>query len=126
MLTPLGDITTRGTRIFLSNYTLDVVAPCSGLTIVLPLFILSLYYLYIVDAPLWKKAFMALLTLPVAMLVNAVRVSLIGIVGELRGAKAADTFHDYSGILTVIAGFAALIFIAQEMKCSRVSDEITL
>jgi exosortase len=125
-LTPLGDVTTRGTRIFLSNYTLDVVAPCSGLTIVLPLFILSIYYLYIMDAPLWKKLFLAFLTLPVAMLVNAVRVGLIGVVGELKGAKAADIFHDYSGILTVVAGFAALFFIAQEMKCSRLSEEITL
>lgn len=126
LLTPLGDVTTRGTRIQLTNYTLDVVAPCSGLTIVLPLFILSLYYLYIVDAPLWKKVFLALLTLPVAMIVNAVRVALIGVVGEFYGTKAADTFHDYSGILTVIAGFAALIFIAQEIKCSRLSEEITL
>lgn len=126
LLLPLGDVVTRGTRIFLSNYTLDVVAPCSGLTIVLPLFILSLYYLYIVDAPLWKKGFLALLTIPVAMVVNAVRVALIGVVGEFYGSKAADTFHDYSGILTVVAGFAALIFIAQEMKCSRISEEITL
>lgn len=126
LLMPLGDVVTRGTRIFLSNYTLDVVAPCSGLTIVLPLFVLSLYYLYIIDAPFWKKGLLALLTLPVAMIVNALRVALIGIVGEFYGAKAADTFHDYSGILTVVAGFAALIFIAQEMKCSRISEEITL
>lgn len=126
LLTPLGDVVTRGTRIFLHNYTLDVVAPCSGLTIVLPLFVLSFYYLYMVDAPLWKKGVLVLLTIPVALVVNAVRVALIGVVGEFYGATAADTFHDYSGLITVAAGFAVLILIAQEIKCSHISEEITL
>ena len=121
-----GDVKVEGTRLHTSSYTLEVIAPCSGLTIVLPLMVLASYYLYIVNAPLWKKMFIFALTIPVALVVNAVRIALIGMVGETVSAKAAAAFHDYSGLITLICGFAALIFVAKEMRCNQISDEIAL
>jgi len=126
LLQPLGDITVQGTRIHMANYTLDVVAPCSGLTIVLPLFILTTYYMYIVAAPVWKKILMVALTLPISMVVNAFRVAITGLAGDMYGHKAGEAVHDYGGLVTVMVGFAVLYFIAQELKCHRLSDEITL
>jgi exosortase len=124
LLKPFGDVTVEGTQLHLGSYTLNVIAPCSGLTIVLPLLVLAVYYLYIIDGPFWKKAFLTALTFPVAMIVNAVRVALIGVVGEAMGAGVAAAFHDYSGLITVVLGFAVLIFIAKEMRCHQLSDEI--
>lgn len=124
LLKPFGDVMVEGTQLHLGGYTLNVIAPCSGLTIVLPLLVLAVYYLYIIDAPLWKKVFLTALTFPVAMVVNAVRVALIGVVGEAMGAKVATAFHDYSGLITVILGFGVLIFIAKEIRCHQLSDEI--
>lgn len=121
-----GEAKVDGTRIHLSSYTLDVIAPCSGLTIILPLMVLAAYYLYIVNAPLWKKLFIFGLTIPVALIVNALRIALIGMVGETISAKAAAAFHDYSGLITLVCGFAALILVAQEMRCNQISDEIAL
>ena len=121
-----GELTVEGSRIHLTNYTLDVIAPCSGLTIILPLMVLAAYYLYLVNAPLWKKLFIFALTIPVALIVNAVRIALIGMVGEIFSAASAATFHDYSGLLTLVCGFAALIFVAKEMRCNQISDEIAL
>lgn len=126
LLKPFSDLTVQGTRIILPNYTMDVVAPCSGLTIVLPLFILTTYYMYIVAAPVWKRLLLIALTLPIAMIVNAFRVAITGLVGDLFGQKAGEAAHDYGGFLTVAVGFAVLYFIAQEMKCHRLSEEITL
>ena len=124
LLRPFGEATVEGTRIHLSSYTLDVIAPCSGMTIILPLLVLTVFYLYIVVAPLWKKAGIFLFAIPVALLTNAVRVALIGVVGESFGPKAAATFHDWSGIITVAAGFAALFYVAKEVKCNQILDEI--
>lgn len=126
LLQPLGDISVQGTRIHMANYTLDVVAPCSGLTIVLPLFILTTYYMYIVAAPTWKKLLMIALTLPISMVVNAFRVAITGLAGDMYGENAGKAVHDYGGLVTVMIGFAVLYFIAQELKCHRLSDEITL
>ena len=126
LLQPLGNITVQGTRIHMENYVLDVVAPCSGLTIVLPLFILTTYYIYIVAAPTWKKLLMIALTLPISMVVNAFRVAITGLAGDMYGDKAGEAVHDYGGLVTVMVGFAVLYFIAQELKCHRLSDEITL
>jgi exosortase len=126
LLRPFGDVRVEGTQLHLNDYSLNVIAPCSGLTIVLPIMALAVYYLYMIAAPFWKKAVLFALTFPVAMSVNAVRVALIALVGEAFGAHAADTFHDYSGLITVVLGFLALIFIAQEMRCNRIHDEIAL
>jgi exosortase len=126
LLKPMGDVTVQGTRIILPNYTMEVIAPCSGLTIVLPLFILTIYYMYIVAAPVWKKLTLIALTLPIAMIVNAFRVAITGLVGDMFGTKAGEAAHDYGGLITVAVGFAVLYFIAQEMKCHRIADEITL
>ena len=126
LLKPIGDVVVEGTRIHLPTYTLDVIAPCSGMTIILPLLVLTLYYLYMVVAPMSKKTTIFLLTIPIALIVNSVRVALIGVVGESFGGKAAATFHDWSGIITVAAGFASLFYIAKEMKCSQTSDDIVL
>ena len=121
-----GEVNLEGTRVHLSNYTLDVIPACSGLTIILPLMVLAAYYLYIVEAPLWKKLFIFALTIPVALVVNAVRIALIGMVGETISARAAGAFHDYSGLITLVCGFAALILVAKEMRCNQISDEIAL
>jgi len=126
LLKPFGEVRIEGTQMHLNDYTLNVIAPCSGLTIVLPIMVLALYYLYIINAPFWKKAVLFGLTFPIAMLVNAIRVALIAIVGDLYGGRAADTFHDYSGMITVVLGFVALVFIAQEMRCNKIHDEIAL
>ncbi len=126
LLKPLGDITVQGTQIHMANYTLNVIAPCSGLTIVLPLFILTAYYMYLVAAPTWKRVVLIGLTLPIAMIVNAVRVAITGLVGDMYGEKAGQAAHDYGGFVTVGVGFVVLYFIAQEMKCHRLSDEIML
>ncbi len=126
LLRPFGDVRVDGTQLHVGEYTLDVIAPCSGLTIVLPLFVLAVYYLFMVQAPLWKKALLTALTFPVAMGTNAVRVALIGVVGESFGSHAANTFHDYSGLLTVVLGFVVLYLIAKEMQCHQLSDDLAL
>ncbi|MBC7529134.1 MAG: exosortase/archaeosortase family protein [Chthonomonadaceae bacterium] len=126
LLKPFGDVTVEGTRIHLPSYTLDVIAPCSGMTIILPLLVLTVFYLYMVVAPLWKKVGLFLFAVPTALIVNSVRVALIGVVGESFGGKAAETFHDWSGFITVGAGFAVLFYVAKEIKCNQVSDDIVL
>ncbi len=126
LLKVFGEVNVEGTRIHLSSYTLDVIAPCSGMTIILPLLVLTVYYLYLMVSPLWKKVVIFLLAIPISLIVNAVRVALIGVVGEAFGGKAAANFHDYSGFLTVGAGFAVLFYVAKEMKCSQISDDIVL
>ena len=126
LLRPFSELKIEGTQLHLPNYSLNVIAPCSGLTIVLPIVVLAVYYLYLIDAPRWKKMIILGLTFPVAMFVNAIRVALIGLVGEIVSAKAGNAFHDSSGMITTVLGFILLIVIAREMKCHQIHEEIAL
>jgi exosortase len=124
ILRPFGDVKVEGTQLHFGGFALNVIAPCSGLTILLPLVVLAAFYLYIIVAPAWKKATLAVIVVPLAMVVNAVRVALIAVVGEAMGQHVADSFHDYSGLITVALGFGALMLIAREIKCDQIADDI--
>jgi len=56
---------------------------------------------------------------PLAILINAVRIVLIGLVGELFSAEWALRFHDYSGFIVLIIGFAILFNMAHWLRCEK-------
>jgi exosortase len=126
LVKPFSESSVEGTLLHLGDYTVYVAAPCSGLTIVLPLLLVAAYYLYIVEAPAWKKMALLGLTFPIAMAVNSVRVALIGLVGEAYGHNAGAAFHDYSGIITLLVGSTVFFYLANEMKCARLYEGVTL
>jgi exosortase/archaeosortase family protein len=52
-------------------------------------------------------------------LINGLRIALIGMVGECISSEAAHVFHDYSGIITLVLGFAVLFSIAKALGCRK-------
>ena len=107
----------QGNLIHLEDFTLFVDVPCSGFKLLLSLLTVSAAFAYLVDGPARKRFGLFLFSLPLALLVNSVRIALIGVVGECLGASAAHVFHDWSGALTLMLGVAALFAVAKGIKC---------
>ncbi len=106
-----------GTQIAMEHYTLNVEVPCSGFKTLVGLLSFSGAFAYLVDGALWKRWFLFLMAAPLAVLVNGLRITLIGLVGELMSSKAAATFHDWSGFIVLILGFMVLFGSARLLKC---------
>ena len=106
-----------GTIIQLDRYALDVVAPCSGFKLLLTLLVLGAALAALTDLPRGKKLALAALTLPLSLLVNALRIALVGLVGEAGGFSAAGRFHDASGYLCLVLCLVALASIGKGMGC---------
>ena len=106
-----------GNVITMDNYSLFVDVPCSGFKMLLSLLTFSAAFVYLVDGPAAKRLWMFLFCIPLALLVNAVRIALIGVVGECVGADAAHVFHDWSGTITLCLGFVALFSLAKGIGC---------
>lgn len=107
----------QGNVIQMDDYLLWVDVPCSGLKTLLSLLTFSAAFALLVDGTRTRRLTLFLVSIPLALLINSVRVTLIGVVGECIGAPAAHIFHDWSGILTLVLGFAALFSLAKALGC---------
>ncbi len=109
--------TLTGNVIQMEDYALFVDVPCSGFKLLLALLTFSAAFAFLVDGSLPKRLGLFAFSLPLSLVVNSVRIALIGVVGECVGAPAAHVFHDYSGLITLTLGFAALFSLAKGLGC---------
>ena len=77
----------------------------------------SAAFAFLVSGSRAKRLLLFAFSLPLALAVNSVRIALIGVVGECVGTPAAHVFHDYSGLITLTLGFAALFALAKGLGC---------
>jgi exosortase/archaeosortase family protein len=92
-----------------------VDVPCSGLKLLLALTAFTIFFVLIARLKWWANL-LALGMIPVlAILINGLRIALIGVVGDTWGQDAGMTFHDYSGYITLIICFMILFKIFRWM-----------
>lgn len=96
-----------------SGFPLNVGVPCSGLRLILALTAFTVFFVLIANLNWWRNLVLMGLILPLALGINGLRIALIGMVGELRGAEAGMAFHDYSGYITLVVCFFILFKIAR-------------
>lgn len=104
-----ADITT----IYLPNFNLDVGVPCSGMKLVIAMAAFTVFFIVIGGMRWWSNLIMVALVLPLCVLMNSLRITMIGLVGNQWGETAGHQFHDYSGYLTLIICFFLLFKIAR-------------
>ena len=107
----------QGNVITLDHFTLFVDVACSGFKLLLALLTFSAAFAYLADGTPVKRGLLFLFSLPLSLLINGIRIALIGVVGEVFGGPAANVFHDWSGAITIALGFVALFTLAKGFRC---------
>ncbi len=101
----------EGNLIMLASTTLEVAEACSGLRSLLSLLALGTVYGYFSQNVMWKRWALVILSVPIAIVANAARVSGTGILAHYFGAEAAEGFyHTFEGWLVFVVAFV-LLFI---------------
>ena len=108
-----------GTQIRMDTYFMNVEEACSGVRTMLGLLVFAAAFAQLLDAPRWKRWTVFLSAIPLSLVVNGVRIMLIGLAGELISSEAASSFHDYSGFIVLIVGFMFLFSMARWLRCER-------
>ena len=106
-----------GNMIYLEHYVLHVDVPCSGFKLLLTLLTFASAFAYLTDTTLLKRWSLFLISLPLSVFVNSIRIAMIGIAGEAFGTSAAVTFHDWSGMISLVLCAFFLFSIAKALKC---------
>jgi exosortase len=109
MLTGVGiHVVRQGNILALSTMTLSVAEACNGIRYLLSLSFLAIVFAYFFDAKPWMRVVLAVATVPISILANALRVALIGLAGHFNPALAAGVLHGASGWV-VFAGCLVLL-----------------
>jgi exosortase len=105
----------EGNILELASQKLSVVEACSGIRSLLSLTFLSLVYGYFFESRVWVRIALFFATIPIAIVANAGRVSLTGILAEKNPELAHGFFHTAQGwvifmiALIILIGFHQLL-----------------
>ncbi len=103
----------EGNVIDLGSYQLEVAEACSGLRYLFPLMTLGFIVAYLFRGPMWKRISIFLVTIPITVLMNSLRIGFIGITVDRWGrAMAEGALHDFEGWVVFMASTAVLILTA--------------
>jgi len=103
-----------GNVIDLGVTQLQVVDACSGLRYIFPLLGLGILYAYFFERVAWKRLFCVLITIPLGVFLNALRIGVTGVLTEMFGPKVSEGFfHDFSGWVLFVFAFIMLFLISR-------------
>jgi len=112
----------EGNVLELAQQKLNVVEACSGIRSLLTLTFLSLIYGYWSEKRTWVRVVLFFATIPIAIVANAGRVTLTGVIAQFKPELAEGLFHEAEGWVIFMVGL--IILIGFHQLITRVYDAI--
>jgi exosortase len=103
----------EGNVLELAQQKLSVVEACSGIRSLLSLTFLSLVYGYFFETRVWMRVVLFVSTIPIAIVANASRVTLTGVLTEYKPELAEGFFHTASGWVIFMVALAIMVALHQ-------------
>lgn len=104
-----------GNILELATGKLNVVEACSGIRSLLTLSFISLVYGYFFEKRTWVRVALFFATIPIAIIANAGRVTLTGILSNINPSLAEGLPHEAEGWVIFIMAFLILIGLHQSV-----------
>jgi exosortase D (VPLPA-CTERM-specific) len=102
----------EGNVIDLGGYKLEVAEACSGLRYLFPLMTLALLMAYFYKGALWKRVAVFLASIPLTVLMNSLRIGIIGVTVDRWGSEMAEGFlHEFQGWAIFMASAALMLLV---------------
>jgi exosortase len=99
----------EGNVLELPNQKLSVVDACSGIRSLLSLTFLSLVYGYFFEKKNWVRTVLFFSTIPIAIIANGSRVTITGLMTQIKAELAEGFFHEAQGWVIFMIGLGLLI-----------------
>ena len=88
----------EGNVIDLGSYQLQVAEACSGMRYLFPLMSFGFLCAVLMRGRWWQQAILFVSTVPITILMNSLRIGIIGILVNYYGIEQAEGFlHDFEG-----------------------------
>jgi len=109
----------EGSVVHLSNTTLVVGDPCSGLRSLISLTALGVLYAYLAKTSYPKRITLVLASIPIAIIANIIRVIGVIVVANFYGNRIVTDglLHDAFGFSVFVIALAGLILAGRILGC---------
>lgn len=85
----------------LDNFDLYIAEACSGLKTTIAVTAIVAFFMLTTKLKWWAHIILAVTAIPLSVLINGLRITMIGIVGNTQGPSAGLAFHDVSGYIAL-------------------------
>lgn len=110
----------EGNIIMFPATTLEVADACSGIRSLMSLIALSVAYAYFLKISTAKRWIIIVSAVPFAIITNATRVIVTGILAQWWGAKAAEGFfHEFAGMVVFALAMAMMVGLGAILSRAR-------
>jgi exosortase D (VPLPA-CTERM-specific) len=111
----------EGNVIDLGGYKLQVVEACAGLRYLYPLITLGVIIAYFFKGRWWQRLLVLVSSIPITVIMNSVRIGIIGVLVERWGSGMAEGFlHDFEGWMVFM--LCAALMIGEVMLLARIGN----
>ena len=90
-------------------HPLNVAEACSGMRMLIAFLALGTYFAYVNLTITWQRIALVLCAVPVALAVNVLRVTSLGILSVVDANLAQGEFHHFIGVLWLLPGLAMFL-----------------
>jgi exosortase D (VPLPA-CTERM-specific) len=107
----------EGNVIDLGALQLQVAEACDGLRYLFPLMTLAFVMAYLFQSTLARRMILFFVSIPIAILMNSLRIGAIGITVEYWGQRMAEgLLHEFEGWVVFMLSTAALVGVAALLR----------
>jgi exosortase D (VPLPA-CTERM-specific) len=107
----------EGNVIDLGIYKLQVAEACSGLRYMFPIMSFTYVFAVLYRGPIWHKLVLLLSAVPLAILMNAIRIGIIGMLVDRYGIEQAEGFlHIFEGWVIFLSCIVILFLMAMGLQ----------
>ena len=106
-----------GNVIDLGTYKLHVAEACSGLRYLFPIMSFTYIFAVLYQGSVWHKAVLLLAAIPIAVVMNSIRIGVIGIIVDGWGIEHAQGFmHYFEGWVVFMLCILVMLGLARVMQ----------
>jgi exosortase len=112
------DVLQRGTVLSdpTGKYKYDVAAACSGIRSFVALLAVTMIFAMLSLRSVWRRALMVLTTVPLVIVCNVLRLTVVVLIGRAYGQAEGSWVHDWFGYVTYLVAIGALLGVAHWLK----------
>jgi exosortase len=120
------DAIREGNQIVVGKMHLGVVDACSGLRMLTIFIALSVAIVMLGDLEWYESLVILVSAIPIALTVNAIRITLTGVMYTIDPAIAEKIFHDWAGYFMMPLALALLYLLQKLLASLFVVDDMAL
>lgn len=116
----------EGNVIELPMMKLEVAEACSGIRSLMSLFTVAVIYGYLLEPSPWRRTWLALASIPIAVAANALRIVGTGLCVQFWDPeKAMGFFHEFSGWLMFLFSLGLVYLVQRTMRLAPARSAAT-